>query len=258
MMLNRSKVKYSNSISESDIGFFYSVFNEVEAVDFSIENLKKIYPDSRIYLVSDGGVDFSYLESKYTNLKTTLEQDTMSKTFEINKNNFQALEYKLVTVACVKALLDRLAKAIQYLGTDYVVMLDPDTLIRGKLSIPSGSKLLGSRVNRGFPRNFRKIMRNFPGGISINRWGATPAIFEVKTFLKGKENLLKNWHIFDELSKHFHALYAHDVILPVIFGLIGISEKFNPDITECLRDKNWRLNKKPLVHQFREYYPKKY
>jgi hypothetical protein len=137
-------------------------------------------------------------------------------------------------------------------------MLDPDALIRGKLSIPYGSKLLGSRINRGFPRNFRKIMRSFPGGISINHWGATPAIFEVKTFLRAKDNLLENWHVFEELRRHFHALYAHDVILPVIFGLIGIREEFNPDITECLRDKNWKLNKKPLVHQFRDYYPKKY
>ena len=254
-MLNRTKGLYPKLIAESDIGFFYTVFNEVEAVNFSIGTLKENYPNSRIYLVSDGGVDFSFLESKYTNLKTMLEQDTMSKTFEINKNNFQALEYQLVTEVCVKALLDRLTKAIEHLGTDYVVMLDPDALIRGKLSIPYGSKLLGSRVNRGFPRNFRKIMRNFPGGISINHWGATPAIFEVKTFLMGKENLLKNWHIFDELRRHFHALYAHDVILPVIFGLIGIREEFNPDITECLRDKNWKFNNKPLVHQFRDYYP---
>jgi len=257
-MLNRSKVISQKLTAESDIGFFYTVFNEVEAVDFSITNLKENYPDSFIYLVSDGGIDFSYLESKYLNLKTSFEQDTMSKTFDINKNNFQTPDYLLVTEVCVRTLLDRLTKAIEYLGTDYLVMLDPDALIRGKLSIPYGSKLLGSRVNRGFPRSFRKVMRNFPGGISINHWGATPAIFEVETFLIAKDNLLKNWHVFDELSRHFHSLYAHDVILPVIFGLIGIREEFNPDITECLRDKNWRLNKKPLVHQFRDYYPKKH
>jgi len=258
MILNRSKNIYPKLIDGSNIGFFYSVFNEEEAVDFSIKNLKVNYPDSFVYLVSDGGADFSYLESRYSNLKTSFEQDTMSKTFEINKNNFQTPDYDLVTEVCVKTLLDRLTKAIDYLGTDYVVMLDPDALVRGKLSIPYGTKLLGSRVNRGFPRNFRKVMRNFPGGISINHWGATPAIFEVKTFLLAKDNLLRNWHIFNELRRHFHALYAHDVILPVMYGLIGIREEFNPDITECLRDKNWELNKKPLVHQFREFYPKKH
>jgi hypothetical protein len=206
--------------------------------------------------VSDGGNDFSYLERKFTNLKTVLENDTMSITFEINRYNFQTLNYPLVTERCVKSLLDRLTKAIEYLGTDYVVMLDPDALVRGKLSIPVESKLLGSRVNRGFPRNFRKIMKNFPGGISINRWGATPGIFEVKSFLRAKDNLLSNWHVFRELGRYFHALYAHDVILPVMFGLIGISEEFNPDITECCRDKKWKTNNKPLVHQFREFYPK--
>jgi hypothetical protein len=245
-------------VDDSEIGFFYTVFNEIEAVEYSIRSLKENYPNCLIYLVSDGGTDFSYLEKEITNLKTSLEDDTMSKTFEINKSNFQTSHYQQVTERCVKSLIKRLSIAIEYLGTDYVVMLDPDALIRGKLSISHGSKLLGTRVNRGFPRSFRKIMKNFPGGISINHWGATPAIFEVKTFLRARDNLLNNWSIFTKLGVNFEALYAHDVILPVMFGLIGIEEEFNPDITECLRDKTWKFNKKPLVHQFRDFYPKKH
>jgi len=239
---------------DSNLGFFYTVFNERRAVEFSVEQLRKVYPSAPIFLVSDGGIDFSYLKLRFNNICTKLEIDTMSKTFEINKENYIQGQYQEVIRNCVKTLLCRLEEAIEYLGTDYICMLDPDALVRGKLSIPNNALLLGSRVNKGFPRKFRKIIRRVHGSIDLNTWGATPGIFHAKTFLEAKEFLCNNWQIFEELNKEFHALYAHDVILPVMFSLIGIEETFNPDITECLRDTTWKYNSKPLVHQFREFY----
>ena len=53
----------------TSLGFFFSCFNENKAVEYSLSELVKHYPDSPIYLVSDGGNDFSYLESEYKNLK---------------------------------------------------------------------------------------------------------------------------------------------------------------------------------------------
>ena len=47
-----------------EVGFFYSVFKEKKAVDYSVEQLKIYYPESKVYLVSDGGLDYSYLEKK--------------------------------------------------------------------------------------------------------------------------------------------------------------------------------------------------
>jgi hypothetical protein len=67
----------------TSLGFFFSCFNENKAVEYSLSELVKHYPDSPIYLVSDGGNDFSYLESEYKNLKFSFEEDTMSETFKI-------------------------------------------------------------------------------------------------------------------------------------------------------------------------------
>ncbi len=46
----------------SSLGIFFSCFKEKKAVEYSLTELVKHYPDSPIYLVSDGGLDFSYLE----------------------------------------------------------------------------------------------------------------------------------------------------------------------------------------------------
>ena len=59
------------------IGFFYTVFNETEAVNYSISKLRSIYKTEPIYLISDGGLDFSYLESRHEYIVTKLDIDTM-------------------------------------------------------------------------------------------------------------------------------------------------------------------------------------
>ena len=65
------------------LGFFYSCYKEKKAINNSIKELRKYYPDSPIYLVSDGGADYSYLTKQYKNIFVSLEEDTMSNTFKV-------------------------------------------------------------------------------------------------------------------------------------------------------------------------------
>jgi len=245
------------------LGFFVSCFNEKRAVEYSLNELKKYYPESPIYLVSDGGIDFKYLENEFQYLKTSLEEDTMSKTFEITagytgcdyvNGNYREEHYQNAIKECTLAVLNRLEKAIEYCKTDYILMMDPDTLVRGELNIPDGVKLLGSRINHGLPIGLRNLLSRVEGAKVIDCWGATPAIFEVNTFLKSWEMFKNTPDLLNEMAKEFYAIYAHDVLLPIIFALVGEEETFNPDIIECNRDSNWELKTNPLVHQFKKYY----
>jgi len=232
------------------LGFFYTVFNERKAVEFSIENSRKHYPDSPIYLVSEG-VDFSYLKEDYKYLETLVVDDTMSDTFKINQINFKDKVNQDAIKKATFAVIERLKNCIDFCKSDYIIMMDPDAYIRGTLNIPDGVKLLGSRVNQGLPYELKNVLSQI-GATVINHWGATPGIFEVKSFLKAVEKFEKlNIDIF---TNSFYAMYAHDVLLPILFALIGEEETFNPDIIECYRDSNWRNKNNPLVHQFREYY----
>jgi len=249
----------------SSIGFFFSCYKEKRAVEYSLSELVKHYPDSPIYLVSDGGEDFSYLESEYKNLKTNLEEDTMSETFKITagrsgcdkvNGNFQEEYYQNVIKKCTLAVLNRLESAIDYCKTDYILMMDPDTLVRGKLTIPEDAKLLGSRINKGLPKGVKDILARVEGAKIIDCWGATPAIFETETFMKSWEMFKHTPELLDMLSKEFYAIYAHDVLLPIIFALVGEDEIYNPDIIECSRNPFWEVCPNPLVHQFKRYYDK--
>jgi hypothetical protein len=249
----------------SSIGFFFSCFKEKKAVEYSLSQLVSHYPDSPIYLVSDGGEDFSYLESKYKNLKTFLEEDTMSETFKITAGpsgcdqkvgNYVEGYYQDVIKKCALAVLNRLESAVNYCKTDYILMMDPDTLVRGKLTIPEGSKLLGSRINQGFPKGLKDILERVEGAKVIDCWGATPAIFETQTYMKSWELLKNTPELLDLMAKEFYAIYAHDVLLPIIFALVGEEETFNPDIIECSRNPFWEMQSNTLVHQFKKYYEK--
>jgi hypothetical protein len=132
--------------------------------------------------------------------------------------------------------------------------MDPDTLVRGKLTIPKGSKLLGSRINHGLPKGLKDILSRVEGAKVIDCWGATPAIFETQTFMESWQIFKHNSDLLDMMAKEFYAIYAHDVLLPIIFALVGQEETFNPDIIECSRSPFWEECSNPLVHQFKKYY----
>lgn len=244
------------------VGFIYSVFKEKKALDYSIKNLRIHYPDEKIYLVSDGGLDYTYLEDEYINLTTSLEEDTMSETFKITGDyttgNFRQEYYQKVIKKCAYTVLDRVTRAIEYCNyPDWMVMCDPDCLIRGKLNFSDKGKILGTRINCCLPQGYQNILKSIDGAIPISRWGASPCVFHVQTFLKALEKfryLDTTQNLLDRMCEEFYALYAHDVLFPTLFALIGEEETFNSDVVECTRNANWRSTNHPLVHQFREYY----
>lgn len=237
-----------------NLGILYTCFKEKKAIEFSIHMLRQVYPDIKIYLVSDGGFDYSYLKNDYSNIETVLDQDTISSTKSITPNNFKLSENQEKIKLCAFTTLNRLNSAIDYCDSEYMLMMDPDTLVRGPLNIPIDVKLLGTRLNYPFPTEYKTILENISGAKIINCWGATPGIFHVPTYKKALNYLNNNIELFDKFTQAFYAMYAHDVLLPTLFALIGEEETFNPDIIECLRDPNWNSTNHPLVHQFRYYY----
>lgn len=240
-----------------EVGFFYSVFKEKKAVDYSVQQLRVHYPDSRVYLVSDGGLDYSYLEDD--NLKTSLEEDTMGEIFgEDIVRNFKTDHYQDVIKTCAYTVLNRILMAIGYCrNPEWMVMCDPDCLVRGPLTFSNEGKILGTRLNTGVPEGYANVIRSIPGAVPITVWGASPCVFHTQTFLTALAKfryLDKHENLLSRLTMEWFALCAHDVLFPTIFSLIGEEEVFNQDLVECTRNANWRNTEHPLVHQFREYY----
>ena len=245
-----------------DIGFIYNcVFKQKAAFVHSVEKIREVYPDSKIYAVSDGGLDYSFLQDE--NLETTLEEDTVSPLKGIGHLNFTTPENQKIIKTGMAATLDRVQRGIEYCGNPkWTCLTEPDVLIRGKISHPEGAKLLGTRVNCAWYTDtcldmfmgMNEIISQIEGSSPVLRWGSVPVIFHTETFLKALKVYEDNFELLDKITEKHYAPGTFDLFMGIIFSLIGESETFSDEYTECLRNPSWKTSGQPIVHQYREFY----
>ena len=173
-----------------DVGFIFNcVFKQRRAFEYSVESIKKVYPNSKIYAVSDGGHDYSYMEDD--NVKCSLEEDTVSHLKPINGDNFRDPRYQIATRNGMKATIRRVVAGIEYCGNpEWICMLDPDVLVRGKISHPINGKVLGTRLNVAWMTEqcldqfmeLNEVLAEVEGSIPVLRWGAAQLFFILRLF----------------------------------------------------------------------------
>jgi hypothetical protein len=243
------------TIGVENFGALVTCYDEIDAVKYSLKCFRKIYPTTNIYLITESkDSDYSSL-LEFDNISINHVEDTMYFIPKITDQNFLEPHFQEKILFATTSFLNRVKKAIEYCKNDYLLLMDPDTLVRGPLSIPQGAKLLGSRINSGLPIELRNILSEISGAIDIDCWGATPAIIHCDTFLKSYKYVTEQDSTFlPRIAKTFYAVFAHDVILPILFALQGEYEIFNPDIIECNRFPDWTQTDHPLVHQFKHFY----
>jgi hypothetical protein len=242
---------------KNKLGVMMTCYDEIDAVKHSIDQLRLYYPDIKIYLVTESKKDYNLIFKNYKNIFISYEDDTMSFYYNIKNLHlvYQNEEIQNNIKKAFHAFIDRVHRAIEYSNSEYMLLMDPDVLIRGELNIPKNKLLLGSLANKNVPQSVRTILSNIDGAIVINEWGATPGLFHSKTFLKAYSKFCSIPNLLDNLVKNWYAMYAHDIIIPILFALIGEKEHYNDDFTECNTDPNWKTNNKNLVHHFKQHYP---
>lgn len=247
------------------VGFIYNcVYKQRKSFEYGLRSIRNLYPDSPIYIVSDGGYDYQYLEDEIGNLKFEMGVDTMGPYKKVDFNNFTQKEHQESIKNNIAATVDRLEKGIKYCGNpDWIFMSEPDVILRGKFSVPKNAKILGSRLNEAsMPPSvrldqwieFNKILCEVDTSIPIFRWGAVPPIFHTETYLKAIEIYKSNFDTLTKITEVLYGVNCYDIIMPFFFSLIGEPEIFNSEIVECLRNHNWKNTSHPIVHQWRELY----
>jgi len=248
----------------SRFGVFFTCFKEKAATEFAIANLRAHNPDVPILLISDGGIDFSYLENSYDGLKTLLENDSRSCLYNVSLENFLETEMQEKIHNSASTFLDRISRAIDYTNREYILIMEPDNLVRGKLSIPEGAMITGTRVNKagdschiGHPLGWRKVLAEIPGALDVDCWGATAPFLNCRAFcqvhdrIKSEPGLLKR---FCESDPRFG---SYDILLPVLFGIFGYPEVINPELVSANWHRDWRNTSYKLIDSFYENHPKK-
>tara|TARA_B100001250_G_scaffold354951_1_gene329142 strand:- start:389 stop:1234 length:846 start_codon:yes stop_codon:yes gene_type:complete len=245
-----------------DIGFVYNcVFKQKAAFVHSVERIREVYPESKIYAVSDGGLDYSFLEDE--NFIFSMEDDFKSPLKNINGDNFLLPEHQEATKKEMAKTLERVEKGIEVCGNpEWICMTEPDVLIRGRLTYPENGKLLGSRINCATVSQkcldqfmgMNSLLSEIENATPVLRWGAVPVLFHTETFLKALKIYKDNFTLLDKFTEKHYAPGTFDLFIGLIFALVGEPEVFNSEVTECLRNPQWYTSDHPIVHQYREFY----
>jgi hypothetical protein len=246
----------------NNFGIFYTCYKEIKAVDYSIKVLKEIYPDCPIYLVSDGGDDYSFLETKYKNIKTKISYDSRGISQALTKQKWMDPLVRMKVLESVNEFFKRNLEAIEYCNTESMLIMEPDVLVRGMITtFPSKENaLLGTRVNKPDHDEFFKminILKEISGSVEPTHYGSTPAFYNTETMKKISNFVFNNQNIIKKLVDTDPAFVCYDVFLTVLFAACGYHEVKNSDVIECYRDSNWPNTHHPILHQFRLHYPKK-
>jgi hypothetical protein len=234
------------------LGSFYICFKERNAIEKSIASFKKFYPDAPMYLTSDGGYDYSYLEKQYKNMKCVLDKEmTVGITKDIEKmiatNSFPIVSLFMAAMQFVI----RLKKAIDFCKTDYIFLMEPDVFVRGEMSL-TDYDFVGAKPNPMPPQIQKYITDN--GGYNNVAWGGAAGIIKTESYNVIYNDLIDNQHKMLEWLYMDPRIACYDYLLTFLFSIYGFRYEDNPELTECNRNPNWRTSNHPLLHQYYENY----
>jgi hypothetical protein len=248
---------------EANLGIFYTCYTEKNAVENSLKKLYEIYNNIPVYLVSDGGSDYEFLYEIFKNKKLKVKTETSSDRANIvvidRTKNFYSIENKNIMLNIIKDFIRRIDEAIDFCNTKFMLIIEPDVLVRGKLNIPDDCILMTNNVNKVITPISRGLIKFFSKRkeAKIPKLYGMPIIFNTIEFKK----IIKILNDEPDLLEQIYMIEPHfayyDKMFEILFSLIGINGTKNNDVTECFRDKDWRTNGKPLIHQYREFYPSK-
>lgn len=237
-----------------NLGVFFTCYKENDAIEQTLKEFRKIYQNSPIYLISDGGNNFSYLE-QLLNIKTELREEAFGYTSNMDKLlSSNAIDFEKINNAAFE-FLHRLKTAIQYCNTDYTLIMEPDVLVRGKLTMPKVD-MVGPMANEYHPE-INKLLAEL--NTKNNRYfGPVAGILNSKTFMKVYELTFSNKELIENIIKVQPRIVNYDYLLSVLYSIFNFTYENNPELTECKRNSSWEVSGHPLVHQHRKFYNNNY
>jgi len=239
-------------MTTSNLGVFYICYKEKTAIEKSIASFRQFYPDSPIYLSSDGGYNYGYLEANDKFIKTSLDpEQTVGITKDIEKmiatQKFDIVNLFMASIEYLK----RLKKAVDYCGTEYMLLMEPDVFVRGKLNLVD-IPLVGPKPNV-MPQHIQQYFVD-NGGMNNVAWGAASGVMKTWQFNMIYNDLINKQHKMLEYLYLDPRIACYDYLLTFLFSIYGYEYAENPDLTECGRNPNWQTSGHPLIHQYYENY----
>ncbi len=237
-------------LTEENLGFFFSCYKEKEAVERAVANIRTFYTKSPMYLSSDGGLDFSYLEND--NTKFVLSPDVLGYV------NHPETKDKERLIECCYEFLNRLHNAIEYCQKEYVCYYEPDVLIRELIKIHDNLHLNGSYANE-IHTNVKKLILKYNPNNTNSRFGSCGgSIVRSQTLKDIYLKVNEDKSIIKDIVYTDPRVSNCDYLLTVLFSIFGYIYHENYDFIESSRDPNWQNTGHAIVHQFHDFYNENY
>lgn len=203
------------------IGFYYNCYKNKYATDNILQQLRKVYPEEPVYLLSDNGEDFSDIALKY---------NCYYKYSSINILGGRIINGKkhmcFTNDTCAKTFLSEILLAIDYCKTDYIILMEDDVFIHEKVNtFPQFAGGNNNTTNKYIDQvhDFKPILSCYPM-IKIDYWNlAGGSILHCETIKQCIESTpFEEIHRFDYLCKTpLELWHTNDILLGYILMING-------------------------------------
>ena len=229
---------------KNQFGCYYAAFKNKKATNSVLENFRKYFPENPIFLISDGGDDFTELAKKYK-----CEYRYLHNIFEPKYSSY-----------CSKRMTEywkRLKMAVDYSQKEYLMLLEDDVLIRDYFEINTHFDLCGSRLGAQFTTIAVEDIKASTG-LDVHRYGMCGgSFFNTEIFNKIYDDVLldiKENHDDKVAREKWCSLGATDSSITYHFSKRGYFYEPNPWMVEVREQPNWASSKFPIVHEYKENY----
>lgn len=202
------------------VGFYYNCYKNQYATENILKQLRTIYPGEPVYLLSDHGDDFSDLAQTF---------NCYYKYSPIQILGGRVIDGKrhmcFTNEQCAKAFIDEITAAINYCKTDYIVLMEDDVFIHGKIQqfpLHAGGDLNVNNFSVAV-RDFTPI-RDYYRNIKFDFWNlGGGSILHSKTMLECFEKTsFEEIRRFDYLCKtQFELWHTNDTLLNYVLMING-------------------------------------
>jgi len=236
------------------LGAYYQAYDNLKATEFVLKNFRNVFPDSPIYLISDGGKDLSGLAKKYNCFYAYLnnlrggpsgvgndyyDTDTMLEAWR---------RHKLAVDAC---------------GTDYIMILEDDVWVTKPFFFDEDFHMRGGKVGSSYSLETRQLILSKGGKMHPQAvYGASGgAIYSSNTFLSIYDSVIEDIrkneskylsYVTDDGRNCYKQIAAIDCSLTFYFNLNGYTYEHADWHADVGRVDNW--HKYPVIHSYKEYY----
>ncbi len=158
------------------IGAFYQCYKRPKAVISVISSFRKYYPDSDMYVVGDGGDDFSKLAEHFNVRYKNESFNTGNGVSNVFENPDRLISW-----------LHRLVDAAKYIKEDYILLLEDDVLVmdvvRQQLPFTINGNNPAMQLGRNETKFLKKRNKSIPFWTRNYYWGGFGGCIVKKSFI---------------------------------------------------------------------------